>query len=91
MDQNTFREHLTQLHAELDRVREEHPAAREALGETLAHLKRVADAAPGAETPARDPALPDRLERFAVEFEVKHPTLAASARRLVDLLGEAGI
>jgi hypothetical protein len=31
------------------------------------------------------------LERIAVQFEVDHPTLAASARRLVDLLGEVGI
>jgi hypothetical protein len=36
-------------------------------------------------------SLPDRLERIAVQFEVDHPTLAASARRLVDLLGEVGI
>jgi hypothetical protein len=36
-------------------------------------------------------SLPDRLERVAVQFEANHPTLAASARRLVDLLGEVGI
>jgi len=36
-------------------------------------------------------SLPDRLERVAVQFEADHPTLAASARRLVDLLGEVGI
>jgi hypothetical protein len=27
----------------------------------------------------------------AVQFEAEHPTLAASARRLVDLLNEVGI
>jgi hypothetical protein len=26
-----------------------------------------------------------------VQFEADHPTLAASARRLIDLLGEVGI
>jgi hypothetical protein len=36
-------------------------------------------------------SLPDRLEMIAVQFEADHPTLAASARRLVDLLGEVGI
>jgi hypothetical protein len=36
-------------------------------------------------------SLPDRLERVAVQFEANHPTLAASARRLVDLLSEVGI
>jgi hypothetical protein len=42
-------------------------------------------------TPAADKSLSDRLERMAVQFEAEHPTLAASARRLVDLLGEVGI
>ena len=37
------------------------------------------------------PTLPDRLEGIAVQFEAEHPTLAASARRLIDLLGEVGI
>jgi hypothetical protein len=36
-------------------------------------------------------SLPERLERIAVQFEADHPTLAASTRRLVDLLGEVGI
>jgi Domain of unknown function (DUF4404) len=40
---------------------------------------------------AEDLSLPDRLERIAVQFEVDHPTLAASSRRLVDLLGKAGL
>jgi hypothetical protein len=31
------------------------------------------------------------LERIAVLFEVDHPTLAASSRRLVDLLGKIGL
>jgi hypothetical protein len=38
-----------------------------------------------------DKTLPDRLERVAVQFEAQHPTLAASARRLIDLLSEVGI
>jgi hypothetical protein len=32
-----------------------------------------------------------RLEALAVKFEADHPDLAASVRRLVDLLGNAGI
>jgi hypothetical protein len=31
------------------------------------------------------------LERIAIDFEAQHPTLAASSRRLVDLLGKAGL
>jgi hypothetical protein len=38
-----------------------------------------------------DDSLPDRLERLAVQFEADHPTLAASSRRLIDLLGKAGL
>lgn len=45
----------------------------------------------GSRPAAAQGALPDRLERIAVQFEADHPTLAASARRLVDLLGEVGI
>ncbi len=32
-----------------------------------------------------------RLEALAVRFEADHPSLAASLRRLIDLLGEVGI
>jgi hypothetical protein len=38
-----------------------------------------------------DESFADRLERAAVQFEANHPTLAASSRRLIDLLGKAGI
>jgi hypothetical protein len=31
------------------------------------------------------------LEAIAVQFEAQHPTLAASSRRLVDMLGKAGV
>jgi Domain of unknown function (DUF4404) len=51
--------------------------------------------APGAGTPAAGtPAaatLAGRLESVAVQFEADHPTLAASSRRLIDLLGNAGL
>jgi len=53
-------------------------------------INRLIDKA-GDSIPSSDRSLPDRLERIAVQFEADHPTLAASARRLVDLLGEVGI
>jgi hypothetical protein len=40
---------------------------------------------------AVDESFADRLERAAVKFEANHPTLAASSRRLIDLLGKAGM
>ena len=33
----------------------------------------------------------DRLDALTVQFEVAHPAVAASLRRLVDLLGEVGL
>lgn len=35
--------------------------------------------------------LSQRLERAAVQFEADHPGLASSSRRLIDLLGKAGL
>jgi hypothetical protein len=40
--------------------------------------------------PAAD-AAPHRLEKLAVGFENDHPTLAASVRQFIDLLGQAGL
>jgi hypothetical protein len=88
MDANTLRERLAKLHAELDDAHREDPATRQSLGEILPDVKRAVDQAGGE---AIDKTLPDRLERVAVQFEAQHPTLAASARRLVDLLSEVGI
>jgi hypothetical protein len=40
--------------------------------------------------PAADTA-PHPLESLAVGFETDHPTLAASVRQFIDLLGQAGL
>jgi hypothetical protein len=91
MDQKTLRERLAKLHAELTNAHQEDPEARKSLGEILPDVKRLVDQPAGAEVPAQDRSLPDRLERVAVRFEADHPTLAASARQLIDLLSEVGI
>jgi Domain of unknown function (DUF4404) len=91
MDQKTLRERLAKLYAELASMHRDNPAARQSLGEILPDVKRMVDQPTGAADPAGDKTLPDRLERIAVQFEAVHPTLAASARRLVDLLSEVGI
>jgi hypothetical protein len=90
MDQNTLRERLAKLHAELADAHQENPSARQSLGEVLPDVKRMVDQ-PGDAGAEIDKTLPDRLERVAVQFEAEHPTLAASARRLIDLLSEVGI
>jgi Domain of unknown function (DUF4404) len=91
MDQTTLRERLAKLHTDLTRAQKENPAARQSLGEILPEIKRLVDQLPGAEATTGDRSLPERLESIAVRFEAEHPTLAASARRLIDLLSEVGI
>lgn len=91
MDQKTLRERLAKLHAELDNAHREDPATRQSLGEILPEVKRMVDQPAGAAPESAAKSLPDRLERVAVQFEAEHPTLAASARRLIDLLSEVGI
>jgi hypothetical protein len=91
MDEKTLRERLAKLHAELADAHRENPATRQSLGEILPDVKRMVDEPAGAADSSIDKTLPARLERIAVQFEAEHPTLAASARRLIDLLSEVGI
>jgi hypothetical protein len=91
MDEKTLRERLAKLHAELANAHRENPATRQSLGEILPDVKRMVDEPAAAADSSIDKTLPDRLERVAVQFEAEHPTLAASARRLIDLLSEVGI
>lgn len=87
MDPNALRDQLAKLHEELGNVRRVDPRSNHLLGELLRDIKRLLDQPP-MDTP---PTLPERLEKVAVQFEVDHPTLAASSRRLIDLLGKAGL
>jgi septal ring factor EnvC (AmiA/AmiB activator) len=91
MDQKSLRERLAKLHAELAKAHQQNPATRQSLGEVLPDVKRMVEEPAGAAAPSVDKSLPERLERVAVQFEAEHPTLAASARRLIDLLNEVGI
>ncbi len=91
MDQKSLRERLAKLHAELANAHQQNPATRDSLGEILPDVKRMVDQPAGAATSSVDKSLPERLESVAVQFEAAHPTLAASARRLIDLLNEVGI
>ncbi len=90
MDTNSLRELAAKLHAELADALKADPKSRESLSDMMRDIYRLID------KPANSPGVPhgslaDRLERVAVQFEADHPTLAATARRLVDLLGEVGI
>jgi hypothetical protein len=90
MDKNSLHDLVAKLHAEMTEALRADPASREKLSDMMRDINRLIDK--GADTPASPQgSLPARLEGIAVQFEAAHPTLAASARRLVDLLGEVGI
>jgi hypothetical protein len=101
MDPNVLRDQLAKLHEELGNVRRVDPRSNRLLGEILQDIKRLLDQPPTSDAPPSEPAphpraagaasLAERLEKVAVQFEVDHPTLAASARRLIDLLGKVGL
>jgi hypothetical protein len=97
MDPDLLRSHLIELHDELAAVHRVDPQSRQLLGEVMRDIARLMDesaAAASGSSPDRsvtDRSLPDRLERIAVQFEVDHPTLASSTRRLVDMLGKVGL
>ena len=94
MDPNVLRDQLSKLHEELTRVKQVDPRSKQLLAEIMEDIKRLmesADASVTAIPAAAPPSLSNRLEKIAVQFEADHPTLAASSRRLVDLLGKAGL
>jgi len=94
MDPNVLRDHLTKLHEELRAVPRVDSGSSRLLGELTEEIRqlmaRSGDAA-SAGAPGAPASLPERLEHIAVLFEVDHPTLAASSRRLVDMLGKVGL
>ncbi len=91
MDPKALREQLAVLHEELKSVRQVDPRSNQLLGEVLKDIQRLLEQQRASDAAPPERSLPDRLEKVAVQFEVDHPTLAASARRLIDLLGKAGL
>ena len=90
MDPETLSVQLAKLHEDLKGARELDPQSRQLLAEVLGDIQRLMAAQGGAARPP-SPSLADRLENIVVRFEADHPTLAASSRRLIDLLGTAGL
>jgi len=94
MDPNALRDQLAKLHEELGKIRQVDPKSSHLLAELLQDIQRLLEQQRAIAAPSPAPAnasLPDRLEKVAVQFEADHPTLAASSRRLIDLLGKAGL
>lgn len=87
---------LERLHAELAGNPTVDAPSRRLMQAVLADIERLLARRSGAAAPPPAPAhavetAPDRLRDLAVEFEARHPVLAASARQFVDLLGRAGL
>lgn len=99
MDPQDLRDQLAHLHEQLKAMPDVDPRSSQLLGEVMKDIQRLMDparavAAPeesrGA-APTANATMAERLENIAVQFEADHPTLAASSRRLVDLLGKVGL
>ena len=90
MEKKSLRDLVAKLHGELTEALRADPESRARLSDMMRDINRLIDA-PADLPSSPHGSLPDRLERVAVQFEADHPTLAASARRLIDLLGEVGI
>jgi hypothetical protein len=91
MGNDSLRERLEQLHAELSAAHSNNPEAHRPLGEILPELKRLTLDPEATGSVDADASLPQRLEQVAVQFEADHPKLAGSVRSVIDLLGEIGI
>jgi hypothetical protein len=90
MDPDALRDQLAKLHEELGNVGQVDPRSNQLLIEVLRDIERLLER-DVANAPPSERSLPQRLEQVAVQFEADHPTLAASSRRLVDLLGQVGL
>ena len=88
MSQQDLRELLTQLHTRLSSDASLDAEAREHLTSTLHDIEKAL--ARQNDTMATAAPTP-RLEALAVRFEADHPAIAEGVRRLIDLLGKAGI
>ena len=77
---------LAQLHDVLVGTPRVDAASKQLLRDVLDDIERLLDS--GAVEAARSQS---RLEELAVGFEAEHPSLSASLREFIDLLGRAGM
>jgi hypothetical protein len=103
LDRESLQVLLAKVHERLSEAGSVDTASREQLHQVMADLERAlgegdtggiigSKGAASASGVARTvEASTPRLESLAVRFEADHPGLAATLRRLIDLLGKAGI
>ena len=91
-DRESLQVLLARIHERLNEAGSVDASSRELLTQVMGDIERAlaAQSAPVVATEVAE-ANTSRLEALAVRFEADHPALAATLRRLVDLLGEVGI
>ncbi len=84
---------LTRLHSRLSGAASVDERSKVLLRDVLGDIERLL-ARPAAPSPADDAGSDSpssRLEALSASFDAGHPTLSASLRELIDLLGRAGL
>lgn len=84
---NELRQSLTRLHSTLSASPAVDEGSKQLLRDVLGDIERLLKT--DVQVKAQPPS--STLEALAARFEVGHPTLSASLRELVDLLGRAGL
>jgi hypothetical protein len=82
---------LSKLHELLVGTARVDDASKPLLRDVLGDIERLLSTAPARPVVAGAEPAQSRFEALAVEFEAEHPSLSASLRELVDLLGRAGL
>jgi hypothetical protein len=102
-DRESLQVLLARIHERLNEAGSVDAGSRELLTQVMGDIERALEAqgtlvqgaqggpAQGAPPAQATEANTSRLEALAVRFEADHPALAATVRRLVDLLSEVGI
>ncbi len=85
-----LREHLRQLHEELDATESVDADAHELLNHLLNDIRSLLDRSTE-ESQHTPHSLAERLETATRDFETSHPTLYTTVGRLMDALSNMGI
>jgi hypothetical protein len=97
IDRESLQVLLAKVHERLSEAGSVDTASREQLRQVMGDLERAlgqggtVDPRGAKGVASTVEASTSRLESLAVRFEADHPGLAATLRRLIDLLGKAGI
>ena len=88
-DRESLQVLLARIHERLNEAGSVDAGSRQMLTQVMGDIERALAAQEV--LPEATEANTSRLEALAVRFEAEHPALAATLRRLVDLLSEVGI